>query len=61
MLAASEMRTAASSFQSILQQFPEALDEDPNLRADVERYLADSLKRFQEAQDRLFSVIVEEK
>lgn len=60
MLASSNMRSAAESFQSILQQFPESLERDPELRADVERWLADSLKRFQEAQERLFSVIIDE-
>ena len=57
-LAASDMRVAAESFQAILTRFPEALEADPSLREEVEVYLAESLKRFQIAQKRLFSVIV---
>lgn len=57
-LAASDMRVASESFQAILSRFPEALEADPSLRADVEAYLAESLKRFQIAQKRLFSIIV---
>jgi hypothetical protein len=52
------MRVAAESFQAILTRFPEALEADPSLREEVEVYLAESLKRFQIAQKRLFSVIV---
>lgn len=57
-LAASDMRVASESFQAILSRFPEALNDDPSLRKDVEAYLAESLKRFQIAQKRLFSIIV---
>ena len=52
------MRVASESFQAILNRFPEALNDDPSLRKDVEAYLAESLKRFQIAQKRLFSIIV---
>ena len=61
MLAASDMQNAAQSFQSILEQFPDAMNQDADLRADVERYLSDSLERFQQAQQRLFSIIMNEK
>ena len=61
MLAASDMQNAAQSFQSILEQFPDAMNQDADLRADVERYLSDSLERFHQAQQRLFSIIIDEK
>ena len=59
-IAASDVRSAAESFQAVLDRFPGAIESDPSLRADIETYLADSLTRFQEAQERLFSVIVGE-
>ena len=60
-IAASDIRSAAESFQAILDQFPQALEEDSTLRSDMEEYLADSLKRFHTAQERLFSVIIDQK
>ena len=60
-IAASEMRNAGESFQSILQRFPDTLESDPELRKDMESFLADSIARFQEAQAQLFSVIINDK
>ncbi len=60
-IAASEMRSAAESFQSILQRFPDTLETDTDLRKDMESFLADSIARFQDAQARLFSVIINDK
>ena len=60
-IAASDIRSAAESFQAILDRFPKALEDDPALRNDMEQYLADSLKRFHAAQERLFSVIIDQK
>lgn len=60
-IAASDMRNAGESFQSILQRFPDTLESDPDLRKDMESFLADSIARFQEAQARLFSVIINDK
>ena len=57
-IAASEVRTAAESLQSVMQRFPMVVEEDPELRADIERFLAESLRRLETAQSRLFSVIV---
>lgn len=57
-IAASEVRTAAESLQSVMQRFPTVVEDDPELRADVERFLAESLQRLETAQSRLFSVIV---
>ncbi len=57
-IAASEVRTAAQSLQSVMQQFPDVVEQDPSLRADVERFLANSLRRLETAQSRLFSVII---
>jgi ABC-type transporter Mla subunit MlaD len=57
-IAASEVRVAAQSFQSVMEQFPESLEQDPELQAAVERFLAESLKRLENAQSRLFSVII---
>ena len=59
-IAASEVRTAAESLQSVMQRFPAVVEEDPALRADIERFLAESLQRLETAQSRLFSVIVGE-
>ena len=60
-IAASNIRSAAESFQAILDRFPNALEDDPDLRKDMEQYLADSLQRFHTAQERLFSVIIDQK
>ncbi len=57
-IAASEVRVAAQSFQSVMEQFPESLEQDPKLQIAVERFLAESLKRLESAQSRLFSVII---
>ena len=57
-IAASEVRVAAQSFQSVMEQFPESLEQDPKLQIAVERFLAESLKRLETAQSRLFSVII---
>ena len=57
-IAASEVRVAAQSFQSVMEQFPKSLEQDPELQAAVERFLAESLKRLENAQSRLFSVII---
>lgn len=60
-IAASDIRSAAESFQAILNRFPEAMEDDPSLRKDLEQFLADSLERFHTAQERLFSVIIDQK
>ena len=57
-IAASEVRVAAQSFQSVMEQFPKSLEQDPELQSAVERFLAESLKRLENAQSRLFSVIL---
>ena len=59
-IAASEVRSAAESLQSVMQRFPSVVEEDPSLRADIERFLAESLRRLETAQSRLFSVIIGE-
>lgn len=59
-IAASEVRTAAESLQSVMQRFPTVVEEDSDLRADIERFLAESLQRLETAQSRLFSVIIGE-
>ena len=57
-IAASEARVAAESFQAVMQDHPERLEADPELQAMIERFLADTLKRLEDAQSRLFSVII---
>ncbi len=57
-IAASEVRVAAQSFQSVMEQFPKSLEQDQELQSAVERFLAESLKRLENAQSRLFSVII---
>ena len=59
-IAASEVRSAAESLQSVLNRFPTALENDEALRDDIQRFLADSLQRLETTQSRLFSVIVGE-
>ncbi|MEE2971965.1 MAG: hypothetical protein VX672_02480 [Planctomycetota bacterium] len=59
-IAASEVRSAAESLQSVLNRFPTALENDETLRDDIQRFLADSLRRLEATQSRLFSVIVGE-
>jgi hypothetical protein len=41
-----------------MEQFPKSLEQDPELQSAVERFLAESLKRLENAQSRLFSVIL---
>jgi ABC-type transporter Mla subunit MlaD len=59
-IAAGEVRTAASSLQSMQDQLPEALRNDPEMQELVQRLLTESLRRLETAQSRLFSVIVGE-
>ncbi|MEE2895423.1 MAG: hypothetical protein VX726_06725 [Planctomycetota bacterium] len=57
-IASGEVRSAAESLQAVMQRFPAALEQDPTLREDVERFLGESLRRLETAQSRLFSVII---
>lgn len=57
-IAAGEARVAAQSFQAVIEAHPDRLDADPELQASVERFLAETLKRLEDAQSRLFSVII---
>lgn len=57
-IAAGEARVAAETFQSVLADHPDRLEDDPDLQAMIERFLADTLKRLEDAQSRLFSVII---
>ncbi|MHC4793844.1 MAG: hypothetical protein ACYTDE_06055, partial [Planctomycetota bacterium] len=57
-IAASEARVAAETFQSVLTNHPDRIEDDPELQAMIERFLADTLKRLEDAQSRLFSVII---
>lgn len=57
-IASSEVRSAAESLQSVLDRFPTALENDETLREDIQRFLADSLRRLETTQSRLFSVII---
>ena len=57
-IAAGEARVAAETFQSVIEKHPDRIDEDPELQAMIERFLADTLKRLEDAQSRLFSVII---
>ncbi|MAH65639.1 MAG: hypothetical protein CMJ27_04505 [Phycisphaerae bacterium] len=57
-IAAGEARVAAESFQAVMENHPDRIDQDPELQAMIERFLADTLKRLEAAQSRLFSVII---
>ena len=57
-IAATEVRSAAESLQSVMERFPSALENDEALRNDVQRFLADSLQRLETTQSQLFSVII---
>ena len=57
-IAATEVRSAAESLQSVMERFPSALENDETLRDDVQRFLADSLQRLETTQSQLFSVII---
>ncbi|MFM1832779.1 MAG: hypothetical protein RLZZ461_1095 [Planctomycetota bacterium] len=59
-IAAGEVRTAAASLQSMQDELPEALRNDPEMQKLVQRLLTESLRRLETAQSRLFSVIVGE-
>jgi hypothetical protein len=59
-IAATEVRSAAASLQSMQGELPEALQNDPEMQELVKRLLTESLRRLETAQSRLFSVIVGE-
>ncbi len=59
-IAAGEVRSAAASLQSMQDQLPDALRDDPEMQALVKRFLTESLQRLEAAQSRLFSVIIGE-
>ena len=42
----------------MIEKHPDRIDDDPELQAMIERFLADTLKRLEAAQSRLFSVII---
>ena len=59
-IAAGEVRSAAQSLQEMQERLPEALAQDEEMRALIQRFLTQSLTRLETAQSRLFSVIVGE-
>ncbi|MEC9157795.1 MAG: hypothetical protein VYB77_06685 [Planctomycetota bacterium] len=59
-MATSELESAAQSFQTVFEMSPEALEQRPQLREDVEKYVMDALERYRKAQERLFSEIVDQ-
>ena len=59
-LATNELESAAGSFREVFELDPKLLERQPQLRKDVEKYVLDALERFKEAQERLFSEIVDE-
>ena len=59
-MATSELESAALAFKSVFELTPATLEERPELREEVIKYVLDSLQRFKTAQERLFSEIVDE-
>lgn len=59
-MATSELESAASSFRTVFELDPGLLERQPQIRKDVEKYVLDALKRYKEAQERLFSEIVDQ-
>lgn len=59
-LATTELESAASAFREVFALDPALLQEQPEIREEVQQYVLDSLERFKKAQERLFSEIVDQ-
>jgi ABC-type transporter Mla subunit MlaD len=60
-MATNELESASLAFREIFEINPEMLESQPELKAEVEKYVFDALDRFKKAQERLFSEIVDQK
>ena len=60
-MATNELESASLAFREVFEIDPEILERQPELKAEVEKYVFDALERFKKAQERLFSEIVDRK
>jgi ABC-type transporter Mla subunit MlaD len=60
-MATNELESASLAFREVFEINPEMLESQPELKAEVEKYVFDALDRFKKAQERLFSEIVDQK
>lgn len=58
-MATSELESAALAFKSVFELAPKTLEDRPELRDEVVKYVLESLEKFKSAQERLFSEIVD--
>jgi hypothetical protein len=59
--ATGDLRSAAASVEELIRVRPDLLDGDPDLRGRLESALIDALGRYEEAQRRLYGVLIEER
>lgn len=59
--ATGDLRSAAESVEELLRVRPDLLQGDPGLRGRLESALIDALGRYEEAQRRLYGVLIEER
>ena len=59
-MATNELESASMAFREVFEIDPDILKRQPELKSEVEKYVFDALDRFKQAQERLFSEIVDQ-